>query len=103
MTEAKSRRDPPIARPRARVKPELPTPGALRHEEIRFNDRIDAPPPTSEPAAPPSASAFTVTPPRPVPASEEEAGYRGFDEEINNRYEEIKRGSTHISELQQMT
>ena len=34
-------------------------------------------------------------------ASDED--YRGFDEEINNRYEEIKRGSTHISELQQMT
>jgi transcription termination factor Rho len=31
----------------------------------------------------------------------EETG--AFDEEINNRYEEIKRGSTHISELQQMT
>src|SRR5438477_251039 len=27
----------------------------------------------------------------------------GFDDEVNNRYEEIKRGSTHISELQQMT
>src|ERR1700722_532159 len=27
----------------------------------------------------------------------------GFDEETNNRYEEIKRGTTHISELQQMT
>ncbi len=27
---------------------------------------------------------------------------RGIDEEVNNRYEEIKRGSTHISELQQM-
>src|SRR5205814_8730915 len=27
----------------------------------------------------------------------------GFDEETNNRYEEIKRGPTHISELQQMT
>src|SRR5205807_5704865 len=29
--------------------------------------------------------------------------FLGFDEETNNRYEEIKRGSTHISELQQMT
>src|SRR5438309_724169 len=29
--------------------------------------------------------------------------YAVFDEEVNNRYEEIKRGSTHISELQQMT
>jgi transcription termination factor Rho len=27
----------------------------------------------------------------------------GFDQETNNRYEEIKRGETHISELQQMT
>ena len=27
----------------------------------------------------------------------------GFDEETNNRYEKIKRGETHISELQQMT
>jgi transcription termination factor Rho len=26
----------------------------------------------------------------------------GIDDEVNNRYEEIKRGSTHISELQQM-
>src|SRR5262245_59472408 len=33
----------------------------------------------------------------------DEDDYLGFDEEINNRYEEIKRGSTHISELQQMT
>ena len=36
------------------------------------------------------------------PRSEDDGPY-GFDEEINNRYEEIKRGSTHISELQQMT
>src|SRR3712207_3917277 len=27
----------------------------------------------------------------------------GFDEETNNRYEEIKRGGPHITELQQMT
>ena len=27
----------------------------------------------------------------------------GFDQETNDRYEEIKRGTTHISELQQMT
>jgi transcription termination factor Rho len=38
-------------------------------------------------------------------AAEDQAPSDGgaFDEEINNRYEEIKRGSTHISELQQMT
>src|SRR5579863_1901737 len=34
------------------------------------------------------------------PAQED---YGGFDAETNNRYEEIKRGGTHISELQQMT
>src|SRR5205807_3258471 len=35
------------------------------------------------------------------PERGEEMG--GFDEETNNRYEEIKRGSTHITELQAMT
>ncbi len=32
-----------------------------------------------------------------------DGGAGGFDEETNNRYEEIKRGGTHITELQQMT
>ena len=41
-------------------------------------------------------------PPAAIPHAEPE-NYGGFDEETNNRYEEIKRGSTHISELQQMT
>ena len=36
-----------------------------------------------------------------VPSGEEE--HIGFDAETNSRYEEIKRGTTHISELQQMT
>jgi transcription termination factor Rho len=35
--------------------------------------------------------------------SHENEEHIGFDEETNNRYEEIKRGETHISELQQMT
>src|SRR5688572_6818423 len=37
------------------------------------------------------------------PAADHEPEHIGFDEETNSRYEEIKRGSTHISELQQMT
>src|SRR5207302_11450494 len=41
--------------------------------------------------------------PQPHPRAEDDEDFRGFDEEINNRYEEIKKGSTHISELQQMT
>src|ERR1700677_4958591 len=51
-------------------------------------------PPEKAPAPPTPAP----TPPPPAPD-----GAYGFDEETNNRYEEIKRGSTHISELQQMT
>jgi transcription termination factor Rho len=40
----------------------------------------------------------------PLPADlHNDAEHIGFDAETNNRYEEIKRGSTHISELQQMT
>src|SRR5438874_7551112 len=37
------------------------------------------------------------------PAPEQDGFTGGFDAETNNRYEEIKRGSTFISELQQMT
>jgi transcription termination factor Rho len=37
------------------------------------------------------------------PGRHYEDDFSGFDEEVNSRYEEIKRGSTHISELQQMT
>ncbi|MFL5341889.1 MAG: transcription termination factor Rho [Gemmataceae bacterium] len=36
-------------------------------------------------------------------AQEDEEGPRGFDAETNSRYEEIKRGSTFITQLQQMT
>jgi transcription termination factor Rho len=44
-------------------------------------------------------------PPRPgerAPGANEE-GFIGYDEETNSRYEEVKRGSTYITELQQMT
>jgi len=42
--------------------------------------------------------------PRPRrPLTKDEEDFNGFDAEINNRYEEIKRGSTHITELQAMT
>src|SRR5215204_3459122 len=40
-------------------------------------------------------------PPPPPPDNNDE--HIGFDAETNNRYEQIKRGTTHISELQQMT
>lgn len=60
--------------------------------------------PTPETPSPKAPSAGT---PPPTPSLSQESASeknpRGFDEEVNNRYEEIKRGSTHISELQQMT
>ncbi len=39
---------------------------------------------------------------RPHPAHAHREGY-GFDAETNSRYEEVKRGSTYITQLQQMT
>src|SRR4051794_5504356 len=47
---------------------------------------------------------LVVAPPveAPMPPADDELA-RGFDAEVNNRYEEIKRGSTYITELQQMT
>ncbi|MGL4555548.1 MAG: transcription termination factor Rho [Gemmataceae bacterium] len=44
------------------------------------------------------------TPSRPEGLTPDEADFQGFDQEINNRYEEVKKsGNTHISELQAMT
>jgi transcription termination factor Rho len=44
-------------------------------------------------------------PPRPAPpaAPQRFANEKGFDAETNSRYEEIKRGSTYITQLQQMS
>src|SRR5262245_39351088 len=101
MAEAKSRRDP-TTRTRARAKTDNPEP--------------NGPPPDEEPDAPgtPAVLDQEPAPPEPAPPARAEAprpprprdlddDVRGFDEEVNSRYEEIKRGSTHISELQQMT
>jgi transcription termination factor Rho len=41
-------------------------------------------------------------PPERGPGANQE-GFIGYDEETNSRYEEVKRGSTYITELQQMT
>jgi len=57
--------------------------------------------PATEAGAPQDGFAEPAAPRPESPRGGEDFG--GFDEEINNRYEEIKRGSTHISELQQMT
>src|SRR4051794_7356051 len=94
MAEARSRRDTNAPRvPRARPKPDLP-PVADADDTLNHHP-LDAAPRRDEAVA---VEAFEP-PARPEP----EADYGGFDEEVNNRYEEIKRGGTHISELQQMT
>src|SRR6266498_2453171 len=64
----------------------------------------------SKPDAPPDfrdnildeETTATAAPPRAARNLDEEE-HIGFDAETNSRYEEIKRGTTHISELQQMT
>jgi transcription termination factor Rho len=107
MADAKSRRDaaPPL-RPRARTKPDLP--GDEGEADDRSDILTEQEPAEHDGEAP---SAETVAPPLPLappppqapPARVRDDDPRGFDEEVNSRYEEIKRGSTHISELQQMT
>src|SRR5262245_41807836 len=85
MAEAKSRST--SMRPRVRPKPE----GTPPDDTLEAEDQRPAPPPDRE------------RPEEDGSPSNYEEEYGGFDEEVNNRYEEIKRGSTHISELQSMT
>jgi transcription termination factor Rho len=86
MAEARSRREG-STRPRAtRARPALPQPDV--EEELR-----------EEPPA--KVSNGDVETARPGNGASEEAV--GFDDETNARYEEVKRGGTHITELQQMT
>src|SRR4051794_20273386 len=94
MAEPKTRRDSTTRAPRAR--PKTDQPGAPQADAGPEDDR------DQEPVAERPEAVATAPPERrPAPPTEED--YIGFDEEINSRYEEIKRGSTHISELQQMT
>ena len=116
MAEAKSRREW-TPRPRPRGKTELPANGDELTPEERTSLLTDAAPLDEEPIEPrgeldtrPGEEPVAPAPRRSEPAeramparSPREHDFPGFDEEINNRYEEIKRGSTHISELQQMT
>src|SRR5579862_2839028 len=110
MAEAKSRREP-VVRTRTRMKSDMPLNGAedsavlteppptdhlVTNGDVTFAPVAPSRVPESRPAPPPP-------PPVVTPPMSTEDGYAVFDEEINSRYEEIKRGSTHISALQQMT
>src|SRR5438477_263339 len=92
MAEAKSRKEPMTTRPRMRPKSEL----ADGEDELRDGELEPGTPDTVVAEAP-------RLEPAPRHAEVESDERFGFDEEVNNRYEEIKRGGTHISELQQMT
>src|SRR6516164_9864969 len=85
MAEAKSRREPNPARTRTRAKNDLPPVDSADEEiqEIRDMQREEA-----------GDAGFTAG---------KDNEFVGYDDEVNNRYEEIKRGGTHISELQHMT
>src|SRR5579883_1354433 len=109
MAEAKSRREF-TPRPRTRSKSELSANGEERSHDDRMSLLTDAVPLDADPLEPQGEldTPATEAPqrrgehPSQNRASRDD-DYPVFDEEINNRYEEIKRGSTHISELQQMT
>ncbi len=90
MAEAKSRREGINPRPRSRPKPDFPSSNGSEEMHSAEPDPIEE-----------DGVAAATQPPREGERPEREFG--AFDDEINNRYEEIKRGSTHISELQQMT
>jgi transcription termination factor Rho len=91
MAEAKSRREMSSPRTRGRGRPdggENGTPEARSVEPVS--------------PAPDNGYASDVPVRKPVEKVDGDPGVV-IDDEINTRYEEIKRGSTHISELQQMT
>ncbi len=109
MAEAKSRREF-TPRPRTRSRTDLPVNEDERTPEESTSLLTDAAPLDGEPIEPrgdldtPSGDESSPPAERPMPPRPpRDDDYPVFDEEINNRYEEIKRGSTHISELQQMT
>jgi transcription termination factor Rho len=66
-----------------------------------MSDHTHTEPRIQRPTRRPQPDSDGPTPRHSTPAAEE--GFVGYDEEVNNRYEEIKRGGTYITELQQMT
>src|SRR5579871_618577 len=113
----------PAAPPAAKPTQGAPAPPSepVADERAPAESKADAEP---LPVAPPAIAALpeaanvaeATAPPKPITPADSGArppmqrrphhpddggGPRGFDEETNSRYEEIKRGSTHITELQQ--
>ena len=101
MPEAKGRKEGnPVRTRRARTDDQI---GEEYDDVLESDAGLDEHPEETEPDPP--IETAPAAPPVPAAPSSPPAddGQYGFDEETNNRYEEIKRGTTHISELQQMT
>jgi transcription termination factor Rho len=81
MPEAKGRRETNVSRPRTKAVADVPV------EEL------------AEDFHPREGTNETVEP----KSNGHDTGAGGFDAETNSRYEEVKRGGTHITQLQQMT
>lgn len=82
---------------------EVPAPVAVIEPEpvpVPVEAPVEQTPAPREVSAPVEPVAEAPPPPRPVAFETQE---RGFDAETNSRYEEIKRGNTFITQLQQMT
>jgi transcription termination factor Rho len=98
-SESKPARTSGAARSRSRTRPADDSDRPAPAEEEAFaagiiDEAAASPAPPAEAAAPDAAPAERT----PVDPNE-----YGFDAETNSRYEEIKRGSTYITQLQQMT
>src|SRR5215207_3879652 len=91
--------------PRARTRPRAADPAPLAVEEDTFGAGIiDEPAKTAPPVPSSDATPAKAEPDGPPPAAGRiDPNESGFDAETNSRYEEIKRGSTFITQLQQMT
>jgi transcription termination factor Rho len=81
MPEAKGRRETNVSRPRTKAAADVPV--------VELDEEFH----------PRESSSETVE----TGTNGQEAGGGGFDAETNSRYELVKRGGTHITQLQQMT
>ena len=105
MADTKANAKP--ARAPARSKPKAEPPPLADIQDISFDEPVKktvkaTPQAATQPVAA-SPPALPPAPPAPAPTAPPVAGFVGYDEETNNRYEEIKHGKTYIIELQQMS
>jgi len=75
----------------------------VRKKRAKSPAKGEAEPEAAAPEAVPEQSNVPTPVDTPIPQRALDPNERGFDAETNNRYEEVKRGNTYISELQQQT